>query len=416
MTVYDWTNNSKQTIQSHSWFDINIVKNSHFSHKYESIDRPINKFIKCNQIQLFPTNEQKQILLNWMDLFIDMYNASNYFLNNNIYDFNKKQIKTNANTFLNFRKLRDDHLKLIKKSLSQHSINKHILDEAIKHNVAKHKTSISNFKQQNSNFFRIRNMKKDRRKKIIILESNIFSKTNNGFCISVLKQIKSSSPLTNIKKTSILQYDKNINKFILYVPIETETINIQNRQEKCGIDPGIRTFLTCYSEKEVIEIGNNCYKRLHKHYQKIDTIQEKISKRLIKKREFKKCMSRNQDKIKNLIKDLHFKSSNFLCKNFDNITLGKISTKSVISKLNNLNKISKRCICSLSHFKFREILEYECLKNNTNLKIVNEAYTTKTCSNCNCENAVGKNKIYNCKKCKMKIGRDVNGAINIFKK
>lgn len=415
MTIEKWINNAKINVNTNSWFDINVVTNK-TKHQYISKKRPINKYLKCNKIQIFPDATQKKIILSWMNLFIDMYNDTNYFLNNHIYDFKKKKIKKNKNEYLNFRKLRDNHIKNNKKILCKNKINKHLLDEAINHNVAKHKTSITNYLDNNINFFRLRNMKKIRRKKILIIESRLFSKSKNGFCTSVLKNIKSTSSLKDVKKTSILQYDKHTRKFILYVPVENESTNQINRSYKCGIDPGIRTFLTCYSKNKVIEIGNNCYDNLRKNYKQIDIVNKKYKEKNIRKKAYDKCINRNYDKINNKIKDLHFKTSNYLCKLYDNITIGKLSTKRIISNNNNLNKKSKRSVCSLSHFRFREILEYQCIKNNVKLKIVDESYTTKTCSNCSTINDVGKEKIFSCSNCLMRCDRDVNAAKNIYNK
>jgi putative transposase len=50
-------------------------------------------------------------------------------------------------------------------------------------------------------------------------------------------------------------------------------------------------------------------------------------------------------------------------------------------------------------------------------KVVNEAYTSKVCTNCgNYKKDLGSAKVYNCKKCKAIIDRDVNGARNILLK
>lgn len=410
---YWFNDNQKNYINTNSWFSMSFISNNKFDN-YNNDIKPINKYLCCKQIEIYPNDEQKDILLRWMDLFIDMYNATNYYINNHIYDFNTKTIKECKKDILNFRNLRSNYIKDKKEELCLYKINKHLLDEAIHHNVAKHKTCITNYFSKNIKFFRLRNMKKERRKKILIIEKGLFSKKKNGFCSSVLGELESSEEI-GVNKTSILQYDKHLNKFILYIPIEKETKNVSNRT-KCGIDPGIRTFLTCYSEKEVLEIGENSYKKYKKYYKRIDKIRELYSKNKIKYKSFNKSINRNFDKIKNITKDLHFKCSKYLCERFDTILLGKISTKDIVSKKNNLNKISKRSMLSLCHYRFREILEYQCNKYNTELKVIDEAYTTKSCSNCKKINNVGKEKVFNCKYCNFTCDRDVNASINIFNK
>ena len=56
-------------------------------------------------------------------------------------------------------------------------------------------------------------------------------------------------------------------------------------------------------------------------------------------------------------------------------------------------------------------MDYE----NVKVIICNEAYTSKTCSNCGFINPELKgDKVYNCKICKLSIDRDINGARNIL--
>ena len=412
INYYWFKKKKKKNIESNSWFNINSIENK--KKEFEENDIPLNKYLSCNQIEIYPNNYQKDILLKWMDLFIDMYNHTNYFINNNIYDFTNRKIKNNVKDILNFRRLRDNYIKNKKIECCKNDINKHLLDEAINHCIAKHKSSITNFFGKNIKFFRIRNMKKDRRKKILIIEKGLFSKKKNGFCVSILGDLNSLEKI-GVNKTSILQYDKHLNKFKLFVPIEKESINLKNRS-KCGIDPGIRTFLTCYSKNEILEIGENSYEKYNINYKKIDKIRELYSNRKINYRSFKKAINKNFDKIKNITKDLHFKVSNFLCKRFNTITIGKISTSSVVLNVNNLNKKSKRCMLSLCHFKFREILEYQCKKFNVKLNIIDESYTTKMCSNCKELNNIGSSKKYICSKCNLKCDRDINASINIYNK
>jgi len=50
----------------------------------------------------------------------------------------------------------------------------------------------------------------------------------------------------------------------------------------------------------------------------------------------------------------------------------------------------------------------------TQLLIVDESYTSKTCGGCGHLNNVGTKEWYECKKCSYQADRDVNGARNIL--
>jgi len=134
-------------------------------------------------------------------------------------------------------------------------------------------------------------------------------------------------------------------------------------------------------------------------------------------------MSVIQRKLKNAIKDLHYKSSKYLCKNYSEINLEGISTQKIISdtykngnkKKKPLNKKAKRILVTLSHYKFRMILDHQTKKYGIKLNIINPYQTTVECSKCGQINEVGTSEVYVCenKKCKLNCGRDINAAINI---
>lgn len=68
-----------------------------------------------------------------------------------------------------------------------------------------------------------------------------------------------------------------------------------------------------------------------------------------------------------------------------------------------------------SHYKFKQRLIWKCNLTGTNLKIVNESYTSKTCTGCGWINKdLGNKNIFKCLKCNLKIDRDINGARNIL--
>jgi len=62
-------------------------------------------------------------------------------------------------------------------------------------------------------------------------------------------------------------------------------------------------------------------------------------------------------------------------------------------------------------------LEFKCRARNTSLKIQDEYYTSKVCTNCTYKNDIlGGNQIFTCPSCNLSIKRDYNGARNIMLK
>ena len=72
----------------------------------------------------------------------------------------------------------------------------------------------------------------------------------------------------------------------------------------------------------------------------------------------------------------------------------------------------------LKFYKFKQRLKFKAELLNKQVYIVNEMYTTMTCSSCGNLNNVGIKEIYKCKEssCKKTLLRDVSAAKNILMK
>jgi transposase len=441
----------KKDISTDSWFDIKSTKNPKKVEAKSYIDACADTVIRTRKIEVYPNKGQKKILKKWFNNYIDIYNKTNEFIISKILK-DDKIVKDNFK-YINFRDIRNDQMKEYKEGLSSVSkINKHLLDEAIKQNVTMYKSCVTNMKNKNIKDFRVRPLSKDKRRKNLSIESGLISKNKNGFCTSILKEMKTKDnfKFNEIKKTFTLQYDKFYNKYFLLIPIEIKKVenfldyylnkyktcpktlkekrelsrktkhnagNRMKKENKCSIDPGVRTFMSVYSKGECFEIGNQTRETLKPVYKKIDKLAALKDTEKINEKKYKRAVTKIYEKISNKIKDMHWKSSNFLCKNFTTICIGKLSTRSIVNnEKSNIKEIVKRELYTLSHFRFRMILESQCKKFNCVYKEINEYETSKRCHICNKINNVGSSKIYKCDECKISLDRDINASINIYKK
>jgi putative transposase len=240
------------------------------------------------------------------------------------------------------------------------------------------------------------------------------------FVINVLNLAKLGNEVLNlndfnyneIKNDCKIHYNKNTKKFILLVPEEIQIEEpIEDKKNYISIDPGLRTFLNCKTNNSYIEIGSNIRDKLKEEFEKLDKFQ--TIKNNKKKKRYVNIL---KERMKNQIVDTHWKIINYLTKTYKTILIGKWSTKSIISKKDSiLKKMDKRIVQKLSFYQFLDKLKYKCLVKNVNLKIVEEHYTSKVCTNCgNYNKDLTGEKIYECKECKKEIKRDYNGARNIF--
>ena len=401
-------------------------------------------FNKTLIVKIFPNINQKKILLNWMNAYIDMYNQIISKIKTIRKQYNEqynKVFKYNEIEFnLNLNELKKDFFNYKDKLNKKTKINKHILDYAIKDALTSLESSITNLKEGNTKKSRLRYLKKSKTNKIIKIENEICSK--NSICSSILGKQLNSSPVINyenkIEKASILKYDVKTDKFILYIKKGLEydkTIkekikeNNMKVSEKIGcFDIGLRTFLSGITNDHTIEYGLFLNKKIKKILIKMDKIKNKKmvknKKEYIKKNLIKKNIIKNKRKhllkyekyLTNYINNVHWQIANDMTKRFDHIILGNFSTKNMVES-NSTSKMNKRIANALKLYQFKQRLKYKCLLKNIKYTITNEYMTTKCCSNCSKVNYdIKDKKEFICKNCDHEYDRDINAAKNILMK
>jgi putative transposase len=396
-----------KNIKLNSWFTINEFnspKEEIFKENEYELDEKEDVKYNSKRILLDLTLKQKMIINEWLNSYLNMYNAALKYVKNNI--------KTDKKV-LNFQylrsKLKNEKEKLVKKS----SIKVHDIDYAIKLVCQNYKSALTNYKMGNIKEFRIRFWRTKKENKVMDLEKDNFSK--KGIRHLILGEVKGyyngeQFNFSEVGCDSKLQ--KKNGNYYLYVPnlIDKITDN-KTRNKVITIDPGIRRFGTGITENKVIKIGEGCSLKIENYLKRKDGIlkNENINKVIKKKNE--KMINK---KISNLVDDLHWKTINYLTENNEKILIGNMSSKGIVSKKGNLNKMTKRIAQSLRFYEFRSRLKYKCNIKNAEYGNINEWMTSKMCSMCgNVKENLGGNEKYECVKCGIKMERDINGARNI---
>ena len=405
--IYPSLLQSANIINSNSWFDIKERLNDTPYKVKKKRTLEIN-YIDTIKIKLYPTETQKIILLKWLDDCIDVYNNTNNFI---------KQIINNNNykKELNFINIRNKMKESLHNICNINNLNKHTADYSTKHCVEMYKSAFSNHNDIAK--FNLTDMIKTRRRKNLTIEPNSVSKKKNSIFIKELDTLKSSLPLNNIKQNSILQYDSYKKTFIIISPKNISEITKVEQHRKCGIDIGVRTFLTTYSPEASYEIGTNTNKIIDRLNKRIDNIISSKNTKIINEMTYTKLNFKYRDKLENLINDMHCKAANFLLSKYRKIIIGKVSTKKMISNITgNLHDIVKRRLMTLSHYRFRMKLISMSKKFGCEIVETDEYLTSKNCSNCKITNdKLGSSKVFCCNNCKLNIDRDINASINIYK-
>ena len=263
---------NKSKVHLNSWFDINLFNNTYNSNNNLLFKNNISnkkEIIKCQKIILQPTHEQKNILNKWFESYRLMYNKTIYYFNKQIY--NKKEYNTS------FQYIRTYILKNYKTALiKQFNTPSHLLDYAIKTACAMIKSSLTNQKNGNIKYFRLRYLKTYKTSKIIDIEKTAF--TNNNFIYKRFLKTpilnKSNYNYDNINCDSKIHYNSLTDTYTLLIPKKKETIEKIKNDNFISIDPGLRTFLTCIDNNNILEIGTNVNNYLTNNINRINKYEE----------------------------------------------------------------------------------------------------------------------------------------------
>jgi IS605 OrfB family transposase len=394
-------------ITTNSWFNINTTDYGHYkSTKYTEYS---GKKYYAKKYRFFPTQIQLEILKKWNHNIICIHNS-----------VLKKIKKTNNHSGLKWNEYRDE-MKKDGRNSKYYNIPQHIIDLNIKRTVAMFKTANTNQKNGFIRHYRIRYKRHENycSKSIYIGNDNILK---NGSISSLgnlelyeYENKKNKFELCKRTAKSLeIKYVKPLNEYLVYISYQDDKSPIKSsKAEFISLDPGVRTFMTGVTPTDTLSIGDKCSRNIHKLLKDIDRTKLKKGLTKIKK---DRHNNRIRNKIKNKVDDLHWKSISFLTENYNKILIGDLSPKGVVSKEKSvLKKITKRILLTLSFFKFRERLEYKCQRQGVEYEMINEFYSSKTCSICGSYNSnLGSNKIFSCDKCMSFMDRDVNGARNIY--
>ncbi len=148
--------------------------------------------------------------------------------------------------------------------------------------------------------------------------------------------------------------------------------------------------------------------------ERLDDLISRTSKATGKaKREMKKAQARLRKKIKNLIKEIHFKTARFLVDSFDVILLPTFETSQMTGKSSRkLRSKTVRAMLTWAHYQFKVRLKNKALEFGSIVIDVCEAYTSKTVSwTGEIKNVGGSREI---REESITLDRDLNGARGIF--
>jgi putative transposase len=408
----------------------------------EKTDRLANSDYKMIKVDMILNATHKMILKNWFKACTLIYNETlNYikttfpFTKNaitkkmiigqkdfyNSYSIRNKMKEIKNKIQKDFSFVIDKDKTISKKKNIKCAIDIHTLDKTIFQLTQNIKSAVSNVKNGNFNFFRMKYWKYTRPSQTIELEK---SKIKDGiFCKNIFKDLPKIAFMYNNQTFNLSQiecdfkinYNSITDKYTLMVPMKTEYTLTERNDNIVVLDPGLRTFMTGISNTEYLSIGNDIHSKIKTSLYRLNKIKNNkyIPDKIKKKNE--RLINR---KIEYKVDEMHWKIIDYLTRNYSAIFLGDMSAKSIVKKGSSvLSKVAKVACLRMKFYEFRLRLMYKCSVRNIKFKLMDEFYTSKTCSVCGNYNDTLKGEIeYHCKKCETKIHRDINGCRNIYMK
>lgn len=218
-----------------------------------------------------------------------------------------------------------------------------------------------------------------------------------------------------------IQYDYKLlktktGKYYFCLPYSA-SIKPTTATKQAACDGGVRTFQTVYSPQGSLEeYGKDANKIIHHYQVQIHNLRIAYFKgRKFHCEKIRKYRFLLQEKLKNMINDLHLKTANSLCNKYKTIILPHYGIASMM-KSKKVTSSTKRENLALSHGLFRDRLISKAEIRACDLLIPeNEWGTTMICGLCFTANRnVEGNKVFNCEACGLVAGRDTNSGRNMF--
>lgn len=252
---------------------------------------------------------------------------------------------------------------------------------------------------------------------------------NNGFYVRFLGNMKMSEPLPAKPQATGKKSERDTNAEVKDSQLILENgryflcvsyVEKKKTREPSGrivaLDPGVRDFMTFFSEESFGWLGQQCINRIQRLCQHCDNLLSRATqeKRPLR-RALRKAANRIKVKIRNLIDELHKKVAHFLVTNFDIILLPTFETKQMTKRgARKLRKKSVRQMLTLSHYRFKIFLKHKALEYGAQVVDVCEVYTSKTVSwTGEIVANLGGSKVIKSSE-GHRMDRDLNGARGIF--
>ena len=355
---------------------------------------------KARRIRIYPTQQQKRIFKQWFGVERKVYNTC-------INHFNEKDIE-----FKGWMKMST----LVLHSLTEgyiKSVPYQIKNKAVKDSYTSRMTNCKRTKKSGKPFKLRYKSRKNPIQSCYIPKSAV---SESGIYHTISGKLKFSEREWLKNDFCDCRLINDHGRWYLSVPQKITTVATENQGGIVALDPGVRNFLTYFSEDGRFGwLGIHAFDRILNLNLKRDKLLSRLAltKNKKKKGKLKRTLNRTYHRIQDLVDELHWQCINYLVHNFSVIVFPPFEVKGMTKKGRKLRKSVVRSMLSLRFYEFKERLKRKCKECGVIYIEQNESYTSKT-------NSFTGELITNLGSKEwfmydgIKVHRDLNGARNIL--
>ena len=131
-----------------------------------------------------------------------------------------------------------------------------------------------------------------------------------------------------------------------------------------ALDPGVRTFLTYFSETECGKLGHHAFGRIQRLCHWLDDLISRTAKEpnRRKRRQMRSAQARMRQRITNLVDELHWQLARWLTSNYRIILLPTFETHDMTQRAGRrIRSKTARMMLTFRHYEFKQRLQVESL-------------------------------------------------------
>ncbi|NON62077.1 RNA-guided endonuclease TnpB family protein [Acidianus sp. RZ1] len=217
-------------------------------------------------------------------------------------------------------------------------------------------------------------------------------------------------PVDKVKQI-IVKLTKSGKVFVIFIVENYEFPKLKKTGKKVAIDVGIYRLLTT-SDGYYVENP----RRLEKKLERLKWLSQSLSRKEKGSNNFEKMrvkIAKTYESRVNFRHDLYYKLGKFFAESYDSLAMEDIKVKQLVSRS---ARVLRLHLHDVGFYEMREIFKWQMEKYGKEFKVVNPAYTSRTCPKCGFvkENMPLSERVFVCPKCGYVGDRDHVGALNIL--